>query len=73
MHRYVQKKELERLYLQVSKPAPRDDVERETPSCDVISDEEAERRAKNKAMKQKGPKIEDADPDKIAYDVESEV
>ena len=65
--------EFERLYLQISKPAPKDDIRRDTASCEVISDEELERRAKNKAMKANGPKIEDADPDKIAYDVETEV
>ncbi|PLY06217.1 MAG: hypothetical protein C0625_10380 [Arcobacter sp.] len=65
--------EFERLYLQVSKPSPREEIVREVESCDVISDEEAQRRARNKAMKANGPKIEDADPEKIAYDVESEV
>lgn len=65
--------EFERLYLEVSKPAPREDVQRDVPSCDVITDEEAERRAKNKAMKAKGSKIEDVDPNSIAYDVEAEV
>ncbi len=65
--------EFERLYLEVSKPEPRIEVQREVPSCDVIPDSEAERRAKNKAMKANGPKIEDADPDSIAYDVEAEI
>ena len=65
--------DFERLYLEVSRPEPREDVQRDVPSCDVISDEEAARRAKNKAMKANGPKIEDADPESIAYDVESEV
>ncbi len=65
--------DFERLYLEVSKPEPREDIKRDVPSCDVISDEEAARRAKNKAMKANGPKIEDADPESIAYDVESEV
>ncbi len=65
--------EFERLYLEVSKPEPRVEVQRDVPSCDVVSDEEAARRAKNKAMKAKGPKIEDADPDSIAYDVEAEI
>ncbi len=65
--------EFERLYLEVSKPEPKQEIQREVPSCDVISDEEAARRARNKAMKAKGPKIEDADPESIAYDVESEV
>lgn len=65
--------EFERLYLEVSKPAPREDVQREVPSGDVITDEEAVRRAKNKAMKAKGAKIEDVDPNSIAYDVEAEV
>jgi len=65
--------DFERLYLEVSKPEPREDIKRDVPSCDVISDEEAARRAKNKAMKANGPKIEDADPESIAYDVEAEV
>lgn len=65
--------EFERLYLEVSKPAPREEIKREVPSCDVITDEETERRAKNKAMKAKGPKIEDVDPNSIAYDVEADV
>lgn len=65
--------DFERLYLEVSKPEPKEDIQRDVPSCDVISDEEAARRAKNKAMKANGPKIEDADPESIAYDVEAEV
>ena len=65
--------DFERLYLQVSKPAPREEIVRESQSCDMTSDEEAQRRARNKAQKENGPKIEDADPEKIAYDVESEI
>ncbi len=63
----------ERLYLEVSKPAPRAPLEKVEVSCDAISDAEQERRAKNKAKKAMGPKIEDADPEKIAYDVEADV
>lgn len=63
----------ERLYLEVSKPAPRADIEKPEISCDSISSQEEERRAKNKAKKALGPKIEDVDPDKIAYDIEADV
>lgn len=66
--------EFERLYLQVSIPEPREEVIRETPSSsNEISEAELERRAKNKALKAKGPKVPDANPADIAYDVETEV
>ena len=63
----------ERLFLEVSKPAMKEIIE-EKASCatTVISLEEAARRAKNKAMKSKGPKPELNEKD-IAYDVESEI
>ena len=68
MHSFV---EFERLYLEVSKPMPK--VKKENvEACDAISDAELERRAKNKALKAKGPKKDDESKD-IAYDVESEI
>lgn len=65
--------EFERLYLDVSKPAPKEKIEKE--SCETISEEEMERRARNKAMKALGPKNaqDDSCPVDIAYDVETEV
>ncbi len=65
--------DFERLYLEVSKPTPKEEVKIETPACEIISDEEKERRARNKALKAQGPKTEEANPEKIEYDVESEV
>ncbi len=65
--------DFERLYLEVSKPQLKVKVKQELPSCDIISEEEAQRRARNKALKAQGPKVEDADPEKMAYDVEAEV
>ncbi len=64
----------ERLFLEVSKPAMKI-VEEQKQSCATpeISEEEAARRARNKAMKAKGSKQPDANPDDIAYDVENDV
>lgn len=66
--------EFERLYLDVGKPKPRDTV-KENNSCDTITDAEAERRAKNKALKAKGPKskVDESCPIDIAYDVEDSI
>ncbi len=70
LHSFV---EFERLYLEVSKPAPKEKVENN--KNETISEEEMERRAKNKALKALGPKNgqDEACPIDIAYDVESEV
>lgn len=70
LHAFV---EFERLYLEVSKPAPRVTIEKDK-SCEVeeISDEEKQRRAKNKLLRAMGPKKEQ-EPTDIAYDVESEI
>ncbi|PLY09198.1 MAG: hypothetical protein C0626_09340 [Arcobacter sp.] len=70
LHSFV---EFERLYLEVSKPAPKEKVEKDT--NETISEEEMERRAKNKALKALGPKNaqDEACPIDIAYDVESEI
>ena len=71
LHSFI---EFERLYLEVSKPAPKDKIEKNT--NEIISAEEMERRAKNKALKALGPKNaqdDDACPIDIAYDVETEV
>lgn len=65
--------EFERLYLEVSKPVPKQRVEKDQ-SCEVeeISEEEKARRARNKALKAQGPK-EEACPIDIAYDVEENI
>ena len=64
----------ERLYLEVSKPKPKERVE-EAASCDAISDAEQERRAKNKALRAKGPKKGDdeEEPKDMVYDVEEDI
>lgn len=71
LHSFV---EFERLYLEVSKPAPKDKIQKDV-SCDAISDEEMERRARNKAMKALGPKNkqDNEEPKDMAYDVEDEI
>jgi len=63
----------ERLFLEVSKPAMKE-IEETKASCATpeISEEEAARRAKNKALKAQGPKPQLNEKD-IAYDVESEI
>ena len=66
---------LERLYLNVSKPAY---IKKQKPvlaSCDDdISDEERARRAKNKLLRAKGPKEEaEACPIHMSYDVEDDI
>jgi len=63
--------EFERLYLDVGKPKPRE-IKVENNSCETISEEEQQRRAKNKALKALGPKnqVEESCPIDIAYDVE---
>ncbi|WP_419764277.1 MAG: TorD/DmsD family molecular chaperone [Arcobacter sp.] len=70
LHSFV---EFERLYLEVSKPAPKEKVEEN--KNESISEEEMQRRAKNKALKALGPKNaqDEACPVDIAYDVESEI
>ena len=71
LHSFV---EFERLYLEVSKPKPKERIEEAT-SCDAISDEELERRAKNKALKAMGPKNGDTEIDlkDVVYDVEDKI
>lgn len=70
LHSFV---EFERLYLEVSKPVPKEKVKK-VQACEVeeISEEEKERRARNKALKAQGPK-EEACPVDIAYDVEDNI
>lgn len=66
--------EFERLYLEVAKPLPKEKVVKE--SCEAISEEEAARRAKNKALKALGPKNAQEDescPIDMAYDVEDSI
>lgn len=70
LHSFV---EFERLYLEVSKPKPKEKIVKE--SCETISEEEMQRRARNKALKALGPKdAEDQScPIDIAYDVEDSI
>ena len=65
--------EFERLYLDVSKPKPREIIAIDN-SCDTISEEEKERRARNKALKALGPKKTEDDlcSIDIARDVEED-
>lgn len=70
VHSFV---EFERLYLDVSKPIAKQVEEKQ--SCNVedeISEEEKQRRARNKALKSLGPK-KDKEPTDIAYDVETDL
>lgn len=71
LHSFI---EFERLYLEVAKPTPKVKIQKDE-SCDVISDEEKERRARNKALKAMGPKKQEdeACPIDMAYDVETEI
>jgi TorA maturation chaperone TorD len=66
--------EFERLYLNVSKPKPRE-IMKEDNSCETISDEEQMRRARNKALKAKGPKKQEDEscPIDILSDVEDSI
>lgn len=66
--------DFERLFLEVSKPTPKDKDEEkiETPVVEEISEEEKQRRARNKALRAQGPKKESV-PEKIEYDVETEI
>ncbi|MBU0923320.1 molecular chaperone TorD family protein [bacterium] len=62
----------ERLYLEVPKAAVKQRIVKEE-ACEVISDEELERRARNKALKALGPKEEEACPVDIVSVGETEV
>ena len=66
---------LERLYLGVSKPVFRKKEESVAPLCDTdISDEERERRARNKLLKAQGAKAEqESCAIGIPYDVEDDI
>lgn len=66
--------EFERLYLDVSKPKPKE-IKKDDNSCETISEEEMERRARNKELKKLGPKKEDDEscPIDMAYDVEDSI
>jgi len=71
LHSFVQ---FERLFLEVSKPTLKVKEEKEVASCDVqeeISEEEKERRARNKALKALGPKKEQT-PKDMHYDIEED-
>lgn len=71
LHSFI---EFERLYLEVSKPKKKEFKKVEA-ACDGISDEELERRAKNKALRAKGPKktSDNEEAKDIVYDVEDEI
>lgn len=71
LHSFI---EFERLYLEVSKPTLKEKVQKtKTPNeQEEISEEEKERRARNKALKAQGPK-EEACPLDVAYDVEDSI
>ena len=63
----------ERLYLEVSKPVLSKKAEvKSVPCANEITEKEMARRARNKKLKEQGPKSEINDSD-IAYDVESEI
>ena len=64
--------EFERIYLEVSKPSVLVRTMEHKPLED-ISEEEKARRARNKAMKENGPKNKDTSNVHIAYDVESDI
>ena len=70
LHSFI---EFERLYLEVSKPKPKEQPVKE--SCNHISEEEAQRRARNKALKALGPKNgeDESCPIDVAYDVEDSI
>lgn len=63
----------ERLYLEVTKPVPKEAIKKD--SCENISEEELQRRAKNKALKALGPKKQEDEscPIDLAYDVETNI
>ena len=63
----------ERLYLEISKPVLSKKAEvKNAPCANEITEEEMQRRARNKKLKAQGPKQEINEKD-IAYDVESEI
>ncbi|MGB1226855.1 MAG: TorD/DmsD family molecular chaperone [Poseidonibacter sp.] len=66
--------EFERLYLEVSKPKPKERVQK-VKKTDGISDEELERRAKNKALKELGPKKQElpTEPIETATAMETDI
>ena len=62
----------ERLYLEVSKAPKKERIIKEE-VCEVLSDEEIERRARNKALRELGPKEDDSCPIDIVSVGETEV
>ena len=62
----------ERLYLEVSKAPKKERIIKEE-VCEVLSDEEIERRARNKALRELGPKQEESCPIDIVSVGETEV
>ena len=72
LHSFI---EFERLYLEVSKPVQKVKVEKTSCELEEISEEEKQRRARNKALKAMGPKKtqDESCPIDIHYDVESEI
>ncbi len=66
--------EFERLFLGVSKPNKKEKIDKKE-KVENISEEEKQRRARNKALREKGPKKEDEEvcPVDMHYDVESDI
>lgn len=71
LHSFV---EFERLFLEVAKPIKKHKVQKQEQACEVeeISEEEKQRRARNKALKALGPKKEQ-EPRDMAFDVEEDI
>ncbi len=71
LHSFI---EFERLFLDVSKPVPKERIQKEKKE-EIISEEEKERRARNKALKAQGPKKkkDDEEPTDVQYDVETDI
>lgn len=64
--------DFERIYLEVSIPTPKQRVVRQTPQNEDISEEEKERRARNRALRASGPKKEEKEVF-VTYDVEDDI
>ncbi len=72
LHSFV---EFERLFLEVSKPKPKEKIQKDSCVVEEISEEEKARRAKNKALKAMGPKKtqDESCPIDVHYDVETDI
>ncbi len=69
LHSFV---EFERLFLEVSKPQQKEKIQK-TQIVEELSEEEKQRRARNKALKAQGAKKEDIEPSDVHYDVEENI